>query len=235
MRKALGLIGRLLGTASLAAAAPSAAGVPEPAHGWAYETEWLAVRSDEVMPVLAALGLERARQVPWNEGVYPPAGQVFITPPLDGWVLVQSGFLAFPSLGSAENHDYGPALRLLERLSDLPGGEAHYYGTHRLADGHAWAVARDGRVVRAFNIDGSRGEVGLARGDLTEAERALGLVPPAGEDASARFGFLLDAGISIDEEWPRALAASWSIDPLAFGASRAAPPTGWIAEGPGAG
>jgi hypothetical protein len=59
--------------------------------GFGYNIGWLALRCDDPRAVAAACDVEEPQSCPWNEGIktaYRQRAQLFITPPVDGWVLV---------------------------------------------------------------------------------------------------------------------------------------------------
>lgn len=62
--------------------------VPEP---FSYKTAWFAVRSEDINAVAKAIELESPEQVNWQYGVWHAYEyndyQVFVTPPVKGWVL----------------------------------------------------------------------------------------------------------------------------------------------------
>jgi hypothetical protein len=177
---------------------------PGQAIGFGYTCAWLAVRTTAPGDVVRALALEEVEAVGWPGGVDAAYdGAVFVTPPVDGWVLVAS--TALPAFGD----DAGSPVALIERLSAALATEVQYFGTHRVVEYHAWAVARNGRRERAFAWLGERGEVLVDEGARRAGEPTL---EPTGE--------------SPDEDTVMRVAAAWSVDPTGL-ADRGALGTGW--------
>jgi hypothetical protein len=115
-------------------------------------------------------------------------GRVFITPPIEGWVLAAGS--TFAPLGIARE----PCLAALRELS-ARFGDAQYFATHRVVELCAWARARDGELQRAYCYTGESGETLWDDGPRIAGEPKI------------------DA-----EDWPgeqgvMALAGRWSLDP----------------------
>lgn len=133
-----------------------------------YKCAWYALRTNDVEEVVAAMRLKSVAQATWVEGIDAAyADKVFVTPPLDEWVLAAGWrlFYAGDSPSSVEP--------LLTKLSKK-FGEAQYFCSYRVADAHCWALARAGKTVRAFGYLGERGEITWKKGRATKAELELG-------------------------------------------------------------
>jgi hypothetical protein len=116
-------------------------------QNFGYKNAWIAVRSEDSRVVAEALGLTGVKAATWQQGVeeeaYAVEGIVFVTPPLQGWVLAAGVSLFSPD-------DVSPYVRpLIERLSSQ-FGEAQYFATHRVVEFHVWASASSGRLSRGF-------------------------------------------------------------------------------------
>lgn len=109
--------------------------------GFGYKASWLALRSTSQDDVAVELGLTGTRSATWSEGVeaaYEAGGAVFVTPPVDGWVLALGRF------GSGWDSD--------EDLAGLSRrfGEAQLFGTHRVSGYDEWQRWIDGEPVRRY-------------------------------------------------------------------------------------
>lgn len=125
---------------------------------------WLAIKSTDLNAVQAALRLHHPRPCPWLEGM-AQAHNLFISPPVDGWILVTGGALPEPG------EDVDACFRFILNLSrEL--GEVQFFEAQRMLHHHAWVKARDGRVIRAYAW---AGETVWNQGRLTRAEKLLGL------------------------------------------------------------
>lgn len=168
-----------------------------------YKMTWLALRAENSAVVAAALKLDNPKPASWNDGIKfacddfaAKGGPIFISPPINGWVLA-IGFderldLHTPTPG----HEYNTTILELSKKF----GEAHYYGTHRVTEVHAWAKAVNGKMVRAYSWVGDQGEVFLDIGPLTKEEKKLGMKYDGEENVP-------------DEENVLDIAAAWSVDP----------------------
>lgn len=157
--------------------------------GFGYKTAWFAVRTDDPHAVAGALRLRDIRTSTWSAGVEAAYGEcVFVTPPIDGWVLAVGS--SFAPLGIARE----PCLGALRALS-VRFGDAQYFATHRVVELCAWARAADGQLRRAYCFTGETGETMWDEGTRVDGEPAIG-----------------------PNEWPGeqevlALAQRWSLDP----------------------
>jgi len=174
-----------------------------PPVAFGYKMSWLAVRSAEPGQVLTALGIEGAKPSSWQEGidaVYASGSSlghpVFVTPTLDGWVLVVSpGF--FEEASDADPERLG---RFVTDVARRLGTDVQFFATHRVVEGHAWAWADEGGLKRAFYYMGEVDECLVDIGAKTPHEETLGCVPPVGEAVP-------------DEATVMSVAGSWSLDP----------------------
>lgn len=139
---------------------------PDLPQSFGYKTAWLALRADEPGRVAAQLQLREMRLANWQVGVdasYQRA--IFVCPPVGAWVLVVGTEL----FALADRPEI--AKTLLEELSSH-FREAQFFGTHRVSDGHFWARAVQGRLIRGFGCVGC--ETTWNEGEQTQEERDLG-------------------------------------------------------------
>lgn len=184
---------------------------PHPLRNYLFERpgRWLAIRSGSSRAVQVALGLADGLPCSWDEGLVEARdSKLFISPPVDGWVLVVGSSLPDPA------DDPDVAFHFLRRISrEL--GHVQYYGVHRVLHHHAWAIVDSGEVFRAYAW---ADEVLWNQGLITAAERDLKLVclayasrPEQGTEVFAR-----------NCEKITRLAAEWSVDPAVVAEEAAA-------------
>jgi hypothetical protein len=173
-----------------------------------YKCAWLAVRHESPDAVARAIELGNGRASAWDAGIEAAyAGSAFVTPPLDGWILVVS-----TRLGELiDNDSAGLVASMVERLSGALATTVMYFVTHRVVELHAWARAECGVLVRHYAYLGESDATLADVGAPSEAERDLQLPP--------------------DEETVLTVAARWSIAPLELD-SRDETPPGLLGELP---
>lgn len=190
-----------------------------------YKNLWFAVRSTEPVKVAHALGIVSPQEVDWNDGVEASyQNSVFITPPIDGWVLaVGWGLLA---AGATDEAQMETARRLSEEFC-----EVQYFRTHRITEAHCWIRAIAGKVVRAYSYVGDCGETLLAEGEPTDVEQNWNLFNSLSAEA-ADDGYFEQA-MHPDEDTVMTVAASWSINPSELSAREDIPAKGLLGKSGG--
>src|SRR5258708_37798318 len=103
-------------------------------------TCWLAVKSQSLLAVQAALGLNNPTRCCWMEGL---ERKLFIAPPVKGWILVVGSGL--PDASEDVDRCYRFVLHLSRKL-----GHVQFFSLNRVLNHHAWVRADGGRVVRAY-------------------------------------------------------------------------------------
>jgi len=172
----------------------------EPMVGFGGKQAWLAVRDGEPELVGALLGLTDLGTVSWRIGIdlaYFTDDRVMLTPPLPGaggahWLLVVGRWLAL----AQSTVD-------VETLSESLATEVQYFATDRSVQRHRWRRARDGVLLRSFEVLAADGEVVDWHGDPDEAETALGLPATVDEEAE----------VLVGEADVLRVAGAWSVDP----------------------
>lgn len=137
-----------------------------------YKSAWLAIKTNDSNAVVKSLGLTRIRDANWSTGLEVANntnGEVFVTCPLDEWVLVIG--LSLPDSGDSERPD-----KITPILKKLSGefGEALYFGSHRVVDFYAWAKLIDGKIIREYAYLGEKGETTWNIGEKSKEEIQLG-------------------------------------------------------------
>src|SRR5205085_10092658 len=127
-------------------------------------TRWLAIRSYNPQAVQAALGLLKPRPCSWEEGLTAAqAKKLFISPPVDGWILVMGSGLPEPA------HDVDQCFHFLLALSKKLGC-VQFFSANRALHHHAWVRAEQGRIQRAYAW---AGKTLWNQGRVTKAETEL--------------------------------------------------------------
>lgn len=189
---------------------------PDAPQSFGRRATWVAVRCDDGEEVVKALGLRTVCPANWAAGLDAVGHEgVFVTPSIDGYVLaVGSDFHG--------NGDYGAIVEpLLQRLSST-FEEAAWFVTHDEAEHHGWALARRGKLLRAYAYQEEDGEV-LWQGEVTDVERALDCFVDDPRDRS-------DDGAKWwpDEATVLRIAARWTVDPSGIAARSLPLSCGWL-------
>lgn len=178
-------------------------------------TIWLAIRAQDGKRVAEGLGLRQLQPANWKTGLACIHGngdstrRVFVTPPVNGWILVAG---ALPEPGDDLNDEEAMPF-LKEVASHFP--DVQYFGTHNLVDWHAWAVVKQGKLRRAYSYIGDLGLKNWDLGPKTRVEQELGLNFFDPDDPSAdddNYWSRPDLHYPTEENVLQ-LAAHWSINP----------------------
>jgi hypothetical protein len=163
---------------------------------------WLAIKSRNLAAVQTALDLHNPKPCSWREGL---AGeeQIFIAPPVKGWILVFGPGLPEPS------EDVDACFRLACNLS-RKFGQVQLFSASRILHHHAWVRADSGSIVRAYCW---AGQTLWKQGKRTAAERDLEVTCLDYDDSLALGSFALPDQIAANVEKVPLLAARWSLDP----------------------
>lgn len=168
---------------------------PDSPVPFGYKCAWLAISTEDSEAVVQALALRHVHKSGWQKGIESAyGGEVFVTPPLQGWVLVVSSRL--PDIPDRTRPDeLAPLVKTLGKK--FP--QVQYFGTHRVVEYHGWLRATQGEIVRRYAYLGERGETLCDEGKRTEEETKLGLI-------------YNDCKFPKEQDVMR-LAGAWSIDP----------------------
>lgn len=184
---------------------------PDTPKNFGYKMSWLAVRSLDSTAVTDSLQIQHRHPANWEAGIQAAySGHVYVSPPVNGWVLVVSPEL--PELGPENEPD--AVAELLARLSRI-FGEVQYFSTHRVVEYHAWAWFVSGNVVRTFAWVGESGEIVVNAGKKTVGEEELGYryFDPDSPDAEID-GYWEQADLCYpEEEHVMEVAGKWSVNP----------------------
>jgi hypothetical protein len=156
-----------------------------------------------------ALRPTHAESASWETGILATQTQLsacFIPPPVDGWTFaIGLGYFPEPRAGSSQ------FLTIIQDLS-TQFGDVYYFGSHRVSSYYAWAIARQGKVVRVFACADS--EL-FEHGNVTPEELAIGYTS-------------VDTNFWADEEHVVQLAAAWTIDALLLDQRTTPQGPGWL-------
>jgi len=168
---------------------------------------WLAIKSRNPLAVQAALGLNNPRRCSWAEGlVVASEKKFFISPPVDGWILVIGSALPDPA------DDVDACYRFVLDLSRQLG-HVQFFSASRILNNHAWVKVETGRVLRAYAW---AGKTLWKQGLKTVAETELGLKCFDYLEATEHTFFELPETVIANVEKVPLLAARWSIDPASI-------------------
>ncbi len=168
---------------------------------------WLAVRSRNPEDVARSMGLGDLHPCACAEALADPdAGRLFVSPPVNGWVVVMGGPLPDPS------EDIDACYRFLADMSGRLGHLQFFHGNPALGH-HAWARLIERKVIRAYAWTG---ETAWNQGKPTRAEQKTGMCCfdylAAGDEESYQQWEIVGANV---DRLP-VLASIWSVDPVVF-------------------
>jgi len=167
-------------------------------------SRWLAVRSEDPHAVQSALGLLKARRCSWEEGLSAAHEQkLFISPPVDGWILVMGFSLPEPA------HDVDKCFHFIVALSRKLG-RVQFFSANRAAHHHAWVEADQGRIQRAYAW---AGQTLWNQGRMTKAEIDLRLHCCGYGEVPEQIAFAQVNSFARNTERVPLLASRWSVDP----------------------
>ena len=182
------------------------------------------MRSTDVKALAQALQLQDLQPANWQYGIWHSVESddyaVFVSPPVNGWMLA----VGTPILFEADEH---ATQRMIELSRQF--GEVQFFASMRTSEAYAWARAKDGRLIRRFyEGDGTRSEAG----PLTEEERELGqkffdAASPEAKDP----GYWKRKDLSrLDEDYVLKIAGKWSVDPTKLNELGLAPALGIVGK-----
>ncbi len=201
-----------------------------------FKINWFAIKTTDSQAVVDALNLGPARVANWRTGLQAAYSSrfkgykdeyVFVTPAVEGWVLMVGVSLPYPVMHSVDRHNgIGQAFDVLfERLGKV-FSEVQFFGNYRVVGFVAWALMKDGNIERIFSM---ADELYANVGKQTVEEAALGL--------PRLDGLSLDEATSkmFEEETRHCreqdvlfLAEKWSINPGTLSFLESDPACGFV-------
>jgi len=185
---------------------------------------WLAIKSRNPEDVARSIGLKDPQPcVSGNALSKLEQDHLFVSPPVNGWVIVVGDRLPNPE------SDIDRCFRFLAETSDRVGHVQYFHGNPTLGH-HAWAKVIEREVARAYVWTG---ETTWNQGSTTIAEEKSGMQCFdyfANEDEGSAYKLWETVRQNV-EQLPL-LASIWSVDPVALeeDAFRAKP--GWVGRMP---
>ncbi len=175
--------------------------LPDKPRPFGFKTSWICVKCDSSERVIDELCLKNAAYANWEVGLSQTRDRVFVSPPLDGYVLA----VGYDTFGEFSVDGELKALRAIAARFD----EIQCYASHRVSDFYAWSKFVNGELVRGYVWNGGEGKVYLNEGELTPEEENLGFDSfiESNDDDWKNVEF-------PDEESVIEIADAWGIDPL---------------------
>jgi hypothetical protein len=149
--------------------------------------------------------------VNWQYGVWHANEyndyQIFVTPPVKGWVLA----LGTPVVWESDDHAHERMVQLSKQF-----GEAQLFASVRTSSAYLWARAVNGKLLRLFYDGDSERRVA---GENTETEKELGFnFFDATSSESSQPGYWDRKDLAFpDEHCVLKVAEKWSVDPSRLG------------------
>jgi len=176
---------------------------------FALPSRWLVVRTTNPQAVQSALGLLKPRPCSWEEGLSAAHDQkLFISPPVDGWILVVGSSLPEPA------RDVDKCFHFIRALSQKLG-LVQFFSADRALRHHAWVQADQGHIQRAYAW---ADKTLWNQGRMTKPEAELRLKCYDYGDCAERTYFSEADPAAFNTERVALLAARWSMDPASLGA-----------------
>lgn len=180
--------------------------LPIPTHVFGQPRRWMAFRTRNLGLVRNALGVTNAEVCSWEQGLCKATERnLFIAPPIRGWVLVFGHFLPNPS------DDVDAFYGFMRNVSSVVG-EVQFFCMDVVMREHAWVRLIDGNVVRSYAWSES---TLWNEGRSSSAEISLQMHAfDYGFQASEIPEHELHEKLDHNTNQVHALAARWSLDPL---------------------
>lgn len=180
----------------------------EPRQKWqggvlANPCRWFAIRTSNVAAVQSALHLHNPTPCSWGDGVARLTEHLFISPAIQGWILVAGQGIPDPA------DDIDQCFHLTLKLSRALG-QVQFFSADRTVNHHAWVRVENGRIRRAYAW---AGQTLWNQGSVTPAEKALGLKSYDYGEAADSFDLSPGDSHRANADKVNALAARWSLDP----------------------
>lgn len=194
---------------------------PDSPTGFGYKIGWIAVRTEDADAVTKSIPMSNVRVANWATGVESAyAGEAFITPPMDGWVLVVST--------NAMAIEHFVWQQLLADLS-IQFKEAQGFGSFRIVDAYAWSKYQNGKEIRTYACSDW---TSVIRGTLTPEEREYGkrFFDYSSPEAENEGYFEREDLMHPDEEDVLEIAKRWGFDPRELDSDKWPRSAGWIGD-----
>ena len=128
--------------------------------------QWLAIRSGNVAAIQETLGLSNPQRCTWKDGfAISGVERLFISPPVNGWILVVGPALPAPE----EDVDF--CFHFISHISKRLG-HVQFFSLNSALNHHCWIRAHTGRIERAYAWCG---ETQWNQGLVTPEESVIGM------------------------------------------------------------
>lgn len=169
--------------------------------------QWLAIRSGNVAAIQETLGLSNPQRCTWKDGfAISGVEKLFISPPVNGWILVVGPALPAPE----EDVDF--CFHFISHISKRLG-HVQFFSLNSALNHHCWVRAHTGRIERAYAWCG---ETQWNQGPVTPEESVIGM-------ECHKYGISIEdldskqiTRLSNNTANIPQLAARWSINPDAL-------------------
>ena len=183
--------------------------VPDTPLAFGYKCMWFAVKTEDKDRVAKVLNLKNIKPSSWKSGIEQAYNaSVFVTPPIDGWVLVAGWGLP-----------HGDTQESLAEVKTIAGtlskefGEAQFFCSHRVVEYHCWLQAINSNTQRLYSYMGEQLQNIEIVGKPTDAEKGYNLVNTFSAEAEKDDYWDNEDLIIPDEQLVMKIAGAWSIDP----------------------
>ncbi len=204
---------------------------PDTPQSFGYKSTWISIKADDPQKVAEILKLQDIKPANWETGLESAnvnyESQVFITPPVYGWIHI---------IGALPDFYWDHTKELLSLLEEL--GKTYdpvlFFATHRVSDYHAWARVDAGKVTRAF---GFCDEIFCDHGEMTADELELNvddILYDLDDEEEYEDGETEDRIEKnyVDEDTVIQMAESWAVNPTELEDADAAPGVGLVGTVP---
>ncbi len=176
-------------------------------ESFGYKVFWFAIETEDAKSVIDTMGIKKAKRIGWKKGLNRAyEGDVFITPPIDGWVLVVGIDIDLPK--SSDKKD--SIVKLLNKLS-LKFGEAQLLGSHRISTTMIWMLSKFGDLQRLYKVEDGENKINF--GKPTEVEKQWDFIQKSEQIEKNGGEYPEDVEIP-DEDTVLEIAGAWSVNPM---------------------
>jgi hypothetical protein len=188
---------------------------PDKPIGFGLKNQWIATKAPDAKSLADALKLKDTKIANWKSGFVAaytyPGDYVFVTPPLDEWVLAVGMGIPDPSDPAVL-----PVWRRMMKDISSRFGEAQFFATHRVSSYTAWGIYR-GDIERRLFAHADEPIYNFGEPLPEEAHLIAHLPNPSSPEAQQPGYWDRE-----DLRWPGEedvlrLAQAWSIDPFDLG------------------
>lgn len=169
--------------------------------------QWLAIRSGNVAAVQETLGLSNPQRCTWKDGfAISGVERLFISPPVNGWILVVGPALPAPE----EDVDF--CFHFISHISKRLG-HVQFFSLNNALNHHCWVRAHTGRIERAYAWCG---ETQWNQGSITPEESVIGMECRQYGESVEDLNFQQVNSLNKNTANISQLAAQWSLNPAAL-------------------